>query len=74
MGLRGGGFFVSLIGVLFIWLIASCLLARMRYAPMRLLIYSICRGEAPCVEVSRRVLVSSRCRLGEMWLPDYSGL
>ena len=26
------------------------------------------------VGISRRVLLSSRCRLGEMWVPDYSGL
>ncbi|KXB72777.1 hypothetical protein HMPREF3185_01637 [Porphyromonas somerae] len=32
----------------FLPLIAPSLLALMRYAPIRLLIYSICRGGAPC--------------------------
>ena len=69
-----GWAFVSLVGVLFIPLIAPSLLALMRYAPYDSL-YNICRGEGiPIVGISRRGLVSSRCRLGGMWLPDYSGL
>ena len=69
-----GWAFVSLVGVLFIPLIAPSLLALLRYTPYDSL-YNICRGKGLPIEgISHRGLVSSRCRLGGMWLPDDSGL